>query len=246
MTDDESADPPPPAQPVNVSVVYALHRPALLRYVRKWIANPQDVQDVLQDVWTRWLNAEAGAHAKTPRAWLMTTARNLVLDRHRRQNIVKFESLDGEPPERVHIPRSDETPLDILEREQEFLWRRARIALLPSDIRTIAVPYIDGVPAGEIMTHLPVSRSIYYTRQAKALELLQSGSAPYELPQFEAALKHVDDPECWMLKPWIKGEPVNEPGTPAALPRWTFYRKLELAMQRLDVFLTTTQKGSES
>ncbi|MEM9589995.1 MAG: sigma-70 family RNA polymerase sigma factor [Pseudomonadota bacterium] len=64
---------------------YAAFRRALKGYLQRRLANPHDVEDVLQDVFLRVTRNEAAlAATKEPLAWLYTVARTAALDHQRR------------------------------------------------------------------------------------------------------------------------------------------------------------------
>lgn len=60
------------------------YRPGLQRFIAKRLGNPEDVADVLQDVYVRLLRYEHPEKIKNLQAFLYTTASNLVRDRFRR------------------------------------------------------------------------------------------------------------------------------------------------------------------
>lgn len=65
---------------------YRDFRTALRRYLARRLNDPQDVEDVLQDVFLRVTrHADALANAREPLAWLHTVAKTALIDHNRRR-----------------------------------------------------------------------------------------------------------------------------------------------------------------
>lgn len=65
---------------------YREFRDQLSRYVAKRLGNPDDVEEVLQDVFLRVVRNEAAlGKARAPLAWLYTVARTVLIDHYRKQ-----------------------------------------------------------------------------------------------------------------------------------------------------------------
>lgn len=60
------------------------------RYALSLTHDPQEAQDLLHDAWVRVLSSGAPQH----KGYLFTTIRNGFVDRRRRGQVVRFESLD--------------------------------------------------------------------------------------------------------------------------------------------------------
>ena len=88
--------------------------------VRRWLRrmlDPQDLEDVVQETYCRLSGLESVAHIHNGRAYLFTTARNVVLERMRRARIVSIETvteidaldivLDEPSPERIAAGRRE-------------------------------------------------------------------------------------------------------------------------------------------
>jgi RNA polymerase sigma-70 factor (ECF subfamily) len=69
------------------------HEAALTRYIAHVWANPSDVQDLRQEVYTKVLEAAEKARPLAPRFFMFTLAKNLMIDRARRNRIVPIDLL---------------------------------------------------------------------------------------------------------------------------------------------------------
>jgi RNA polymerase sigma-70 factor (ECF subfamily) len=70
------------------------HEGALVRFLsRKWL-NGSDVQDIRHDIYVRILEAAERDRPTQPKAFLFTIAKNLLIDRARRDRIVAIDLLE--------------------------------------------------------------------------------------------------------------------------------------------------------
>ena len=91
--------------------------PELCRYVAaKFGAGPPEPEDVAQLAFTRFAALDDPASVKNPRAFLMRSARNIVVDHHRHLAVVRrhVEAVEADPDDHV---------LDDLSPERVFLAR---------------------------------------------------------------------------------------------------------------------------
>jgi RNA polymerase sigma-70 factor (ECF subfamily) len=95
------------------------HRTALQKYLRKFTAGAEDVEDLVQEAYVR-VCAMSPAQVDAPRALLFSIARNLAVDRarqklsHATDDVADFEPLnvssqEAEPDEQVDLRRRFES-----------------------------------------------------------------------------------------------------------------------------------------
>lgn len=70
------------------------HEPALLRYLARAWPNPADIHDIRHDAYVRILEATDRLRPSAPKSLLFTTARNLMIDRARRNRIVPIDLVE--------------------------------------------------------------------------------------------------------------------------------------------------------
>jgi RNA polymerase sigma factor (sigma-70 family) len=96
------------------------HRGALQRYLRKFTAGAEDIEDLVQEAYVRVCALPAGQVVASPRALLFRIARNLAVDRARQRlvratdDVADFEPLnvsseEAEPDEQVDVRRRFES-----------------------------------------------------------------------------------------------------------------------------------------
>lgn len=69
------------------------HEAALRAWLRARYPTLSDSDDIVQEAYARVLRARAAGPIDSPKAFLFTTARNLVIDSFRRHNVANIESL---------------------------------------------------------------------------------------------------------------------------------------------------------
>lgn len=130
--------------------LYARHRAALFRYLRRLVREPALVEDVYQDVWMRVINARE-RYVDTARftTWLYTIAHNRVMDHHRAARLREAGRLgheaeeDEDPLERLPDTTTP-LPEQLLEREQLLRRVLAAVDALPAPQREAFVLQQEG------------------------------------------------------------------------------------------------------
>src|SRR5438105_829416 len=67
------------------------HEAALVRYLARICPNSADIQDIRHDAYVRILEAADRFRSVSPKSLLFKTARNLVIDRARRNRVVPID-----------------------------------------------------------------------------------------------------------------------------------------------------------
>jgi RNA polymerase sigma factor (sigma-70 family) len=130
----------------------------LMQFLRRNCRNKADIPDLCQDVYVRVYEAALERRPERPKAFVLATARNLLINRVRRDQIVRIEAvadleavniaLDEPSPERAVIAR------DMLRRLQSALDR------LPARCRqAVVMKKVEGLPAREIASRMGISEN---------------------------------------------------------------------------------------
>jgi len=117
----------------------------LRRFVRSRVPSEAEADDVIQDVWERFVTALDVRPVEQVAAWLFTVARNRIIDRRRKPQPVSLEALAesdsgrDEADYRAWMPADDKTPLTEHLRHQ--FWEQLQVALaeLPPDQRQVFI-----------------------------------------------------------------------------------------------------------
>jgi RNA polymerase sigma-70 factor (ECF subfamily) len=130
----------------------------LMQFLQHHWRNRSDVEDLVQDVYVRIYEAAQKEIPQHPRKFLFTTARNLLIDRARRAQIIPIEALPD--PETLDIavdtpgPERNAIARDELRRLQEALDR------LPARNReAVVLARIEGLTGREISQRMGLAEA---------------------------------------------------------------------------------------
>jgi RNA polymerase sigma factor (sigma-70 family) len=161
-----------------------VHEPALMAYLRHVRLRGEDVADLRQEVYVRVYEAAARGLPRQPRAFLLATARHLVIDRARRARVVSIEAMGDIESLNVLI---DEVSPERWSGGRERLGRlAAAFAALPPRCRAVAwMRRVDDLPQKEVAVRLGISEKSVEKHLARAMRLLaglvhgmEAGDAP--------------------------------------------------------------------
>jgi len=153
--------------------------PALMQYLRRNWRRRDDIADLRNDIYVQVFEAALKKLPEKPQQFVVTTARNLLIDRLRRERIVAMEAMadldalegaaDTPGPERVAIARDE---LRLLQRAMERLPRRTQ--------EIIVMRRVEGLSRAEISVRLGISQetvSAHVTDGMRALTEMLFGAA---------------------------------------------------------------------
>ncbi len=72
-----------------------IHEGSLMRFLARSWPNRSEIDDIRQEIYVRVYEAAAKSLPHTPKAFLFTTARHLLIDRARRGRVVSIEAIGG-------------------------------------------------------------------------------------------------------------------------------------------------------
>ena len=148
-----------------------VHEEALVRYLaRCWPRSPE-VFDLRQDTYIRVYEAAAKSRPHAPKSFLFTTARNLMMDRLRRQRIVPIDvvgDLDA-----LNVTAEELSPEDRTSAHQELRRLAQAIDELPPRCReTVWLRRVDDLSQREVAERLGVTQKTVEKHLMKGMQLL--------------------------------------------------------------------------
>jgi RNA polymerase sigma-70 factor (ECF subfamily) len=144
------------------------HEPALRAYLRVRFPALGEVDDVVQESYTRLLRAQAAGGVRYPKAFLFTTARNAALDLFRRRRASPLHIV----AEGAEIMLLDEQLGFAEQGEQAYRLEVLADAVraLPDRCREVLMlRYLDGLAYKEIATQLGISPETVTVHMAKGM-----------------------------------------------------------------------------
>lgn len=131
------------ATPLDVNQLFRTHRRHLLVFVRRYLRNEADAEDVVQATFVEALRCrERYSGLSKPSTWLFGIALNMARNQVRRNVTDKYEEVDDTFMEQLLDPRAD--PAGIVEARQITASIETLLAKLPAPIRETFEAVLDG------------------------------------------------------------------------------------------------------
>jgi RNA polymerase sigma-70 factor (ECF subfamily) len=147
------------------------HEGAVRKWLGRFVLDPADIDDVIQESYCRIAALESVAHIENGRAYLFQTARHLALEHIRRARIVRIDSVAD--IELLSIVDEGPSPERILAGSRQLERVRGLIEGLPPKCREIFVlRRIHGIPQKEIARELGVSENTVEMHAKRGLKMI--------------------------------------------------------------------------
>lgn len=169
-----------------VAELYDRYSPMALGLALKIVRESHEAEDVVHDAFVAIVEraGQYKAERGTVVAWLVTTVRNLALDRARRRTRraqITDEELRHEPAEPVPDPES----ISWIVREREAV-RRALVKLSDAQRKTLEIAFFEGLSYPEIAERENIPLGTVKSRAARALAALRAALEGIEMPDSPA------------------------------------------------------------
>lgn len=147
------------------------HEAALVRFLgRKW-TRPEDIQDLRHDIYVRILEAAAHKRPTSPRGFLLSVARHLLVDRARRDRIVSIDLL--EDVDALNVLIDEVSPERATSGRQQVQRLSALFDQLPGRCREVVwMRRIEDVPQKEIASRLGIAEATVEKHLVRGIGLL--------------------------------------------------------------------------
>jgi RNA polymerase sigma factor (sigma-70 family) len=169
---------------------YLENETAIKRYLRRFLARSEDIDDLAQETFIRAFSAEAVETVRFPKALLFKIARNLALNEHAKLANATTDALEDFPDpavlEDVNQKRIDD---QVDARRQIRALAEAVASLPPQCSRAFVLRKIHGLSYKEIAVNLEISVST--AEKHVALGLLRCGET-LRRQGYEVAGRNVD------------------------------------------------------
>jgi len=147
------------------------HEEALMRYLARMWANRQEISDLRQDIYVRVYEAAAKSKPLSPKSFLFTTARHLMIDRIRRKRIVAIDAVGD--LDALNVMIEDISPEHRTSAHQELRRLAEAIDSLPPRCReTVWMRRVEDLPQKEVAARLGVSEKVVEKHVMRAMKLL--------------------------------------------------------------------------
>lgn len=148
-----------------------VHEEALVSFLlRRWPNRP-DVYDLRQDIYVRVYEAAAKARPPAPRAFLFTTAANLLVDRLRRRRVIAIDAVGD--VEDLNVVVEEVSPERRISAHEELRRLAQAIDLLPPRCREVVwLRRVAELPQKEVAKRLGITEKSVEKHVMKGMKLL--------------------------------------------------------------------------
>lgn len=147
------------------------HEADLRARLRRMAVPEQEIGDIVQDAYVRISKLDGIGHIQSGRGYFFTTARMVLLERIRRDRIVRIDSMTE--MEALTLADEDPGPERQVSGRQELARVRALIEALPDRCRQIfELRRIQGVPQREIAARLGIPEHTVEAQAIRGLKLI--------------------------------------------------------------------------
>lgn len=147
------------------------HECNLRARLRQISVDEGEIDDVVQDTYLKLSRLDDVSHIRNGRAYLFATARSVLVDRIRRDRIVRIDSLTE--ADELALTDSDPGPERRVSARMELERVRRLIADLPDRCREIfEMRRVQGVPQREIASQLGVPEHVVEAQAVRGLKLI--------------------------------------------------------------------------
>lgn len=160
------------------------HEADLRARLRRMGVSEDDVHDIVQDAYVSISKLKAVSHIQSGRAYLFATARSVLLQRLRRERIVRIDTLSEF--ESATLADQDPGPERSVSARHELRRVQLLIQALPEPCRQIfELRRVHGVPQREVAARLGIPEHTVEAQAARGLKLILKAIAGDQAPSGE-------------------------------------------------------------
>lgn len=139
--------------------------------LRRVCSGPAEVDDVVQEVYYKVLTLSSLAHVREPKAFLVRAAKNIVIDRLRREAIVSIDAMAN--LDELEVEDASPSPERVVQARSELNWVIGLIANLPERCKQVVhARRIYGLSQSETAQALGISEGIVEQETLKGMNLI--------------------------------------------------------------------------
>jgi RNA polymerase sigma-70 factor (ECF subfamily) len=177
------------------------HEAALMRFLGSKWTRAEDAQDLRHDIYVRILEAAAVKRPTSPRGFLLSVARHLLIDRARRDRVVSIDLL--EDVDALNVLIDEVSPERATTGRQQVQRLSALFDQLPGRCREVVwMRRVEDLPQKEIASRLGIAEATVEKHLVRGISLLASAvygvarirkSAAQDVQEVRTEPRHVDE-----------------------------------------------------
>ena len=172
-----------------LTINFLPHEAELRRMLRRACAGPAEIDDVIQETCYRLLSLPSLAHVRDPKPFVFRSAKNIMLDRLRRDAVVSIEAMAN--LDELHIADAAPSPERVVLARTELKWVIGLVAHLPDRCKNVfRARRLHGLSQHETAETLGLSDSVVEHEMMRAMQLMSALVAENGMAQPVADHRH--------------------------------------------------------
>lgn len=165
-----------------LTINFLPHEAELRRMLRRVCTGPAEIDDVIQETCYRLLSMASLAGVRDPKPFVFRVAKNIVLDRIKRDSVVQIEAMAN--LEELNIEDTAPSPERVVFARTELRWVIGLVANLPDRCKSVfRARRIHGMSQQETADTLGLTDSVVEHEMMKAMRLMSDMIARYGVDQ---------------------------------------------------------------
>lgn len=161
-----------------LTIHFLPHEAALRRMLRRICSGPAEIDDVVQETCYRILSMHSLAHVRDPKPFMFRAAKNIMLDKLRRDAVVSIEAMAS--LEELDIADAAPSPERVVFARDELKWVIGLVAKLPERCRQVfRARRLHGLSQQETAQTLGLTDSVVEHEMMKGMRLMSDMIARY-------------------------------------------------------------------
>lgn len=162
------------------------HEAELRCMLRRVCVSAAEIDDVIQETCYRILLIQDLDHVRSPKPFVFRTAKNIVLDRIRRDAVVSIETMAN--LDELDIADSAPSPERVVFAREELKWVFGLIGQLPDRCKSVfRARRVQGMSQGETAQTLGLTDSVVEHEMMRAMRLMSDMISKHGMAQANAA-----------------------------------------------------------
>lgn len=140
--------------------VFLKHEAGIRRHLMRFCSRASDIDDIVQEAFLRGFAAETRSAIKQPKAYLYQIAKNIALDKLRRNALVLMDSLEDSGDSSLILDEGQAMADEQLDGQRKLAMFAEAVAHLPPQCRkAFMMRHVEGFPYKQIATRMNISVS---------------------------------------------------------------------------------------
>lgn len=171
-----------------LTINFLPHEAELRRMLRRVCTGPAEIDDVVQETCYRILSMATLDQVRDPKPFVFRSAKNIVLDRIKRDSVVKIEAVAN--LEDLEIADTSPSPERIVFARSELKWVIGLVANLPDRCKSVFLARkIHGLSQQETAQTLGLTDGVVEHEMMKGMRLMSDMIATYGVNQETGDIK---------------------------------------------------------